>query len=136
MEELKKETRTMIIYEAPHHLKKTIEELNIELGSDRRITIERELTKRYEEKLQMTLGQAVEYYKTVEPRGEYVLVIAGRSKEEVEEESRARWEGLSLEEHMAIYEGEGLSRKDAMKAVAKDLGISKRDVYQQLLGEE
>lgn len=133
LEELKTETRTIIIYEAPHHLVRTLQELHDTLGGDRRLTICRELTKRHEEKLQMTLADSVSYYEVNEPRGEYVLIIAGRSREEMKKEEQAGWEALSLEEHMAHYESQGIDRKEAMKRVAKDRGVSKRDIYQALL---
>lgn len=133
LEELKTETRTIIIYEAPHHLVRTLQELSDTLGGDRRFTICRELTKRHEEKLQMTLADSLSYYEVNEPRGEYVLIIAGRSREEMKKEEQAGWEALSLEEHMAHYESQGIDRKEAMKRVAKDRGVSKRDIYQALL---
>lgn len=133
LEELKTETRTIIIYEAPHHLVRTLQELHDTLGGDRRLTICRELTKRHEEKLQMTLADSLSYYEVNEPRGEYVLIIAGRSREEMKKEEQAGWEVLSLEEHMAHYESQGIDRKEAMKRVAKDRGVSKRDIYQALL---
>lgn len=130
--EMQQETRTMIVYEAPHHLRATLQELYQALG-DRSITLCRELTKRYEEKKKMTLAQAVDYYRENDPRGEYVLVIAGKSKDEVMQEEQSRWEDLSIEEHMQIYLDQDYSKKDAMKAVAKDRGVSKRDIYQALL---
>ena len=133
LEELKTETRTIIIYEAPHPLVRTLQELSDTLGGDRRLTICRELTKRHEEKLQMTLTDSLSYYEVNEPRGEYVLIIAGRSREEMKKEEQAGWEALSLEEHMAHYESQGIDRKEAMKRVAKDRGVSKRDIYQALL---
>lgn len=133
LEELKTETRTIIIYEAPHHLVRTLQELHDTLGGDRRLTICRELTKRHEEKLQMTLADSLSYYEVNEPRGEYVLIIAGRSREEMKKEEQAGWEALSLEEHMAHYESQGIDRKEAMKRVAKDRGVGKRDIYQALL---
>lgn len=133
LEELKTETRTIIIYEAPHHLVRTLQELSDTFGGDRRLTICRELTKRHEEKLQMTLTDSLSYYEVNEPRGEYVLIIAGRSREEMKKEEQAGWEALSLEEHMAHYESRGIDRKEAMKRVAKDRGVSKRDIYQALL---
>lgn len=133
LEELKGETRTMIIYEAPHHLVKTLKELADTLGGERRLTICRELTKRHEEKMQTTLADSLIFYETNEPRGEYVLVIAGKSRAQVEEETRAGWESMSVEEHMAHYESQGIDRKEAMKRVAKDRGVSKREIYNQLL---
>lgn len=133
LEELKTETRTIIIYEAPHHLVRTLQELHDTLGGDRRLTICRELTKRHEEKMQTTFADSLSYYEVNEPRGEYVLIIAGRSREEMKKEEQAGWEALSLEEHMAHYESQGIDRKEAMKRVAKDRGVSKRDIYQALL---
>ena len=131
--ELAEETRTIILYEAPHHLVKTLQELSAVLGADRRLTICRELTKRHEEKMQTTLGDSLHYYEAKEPRGEYVLVIEGKSRAQIEREQQAEWETMSIEEHMAHYESQGIDRKEAMKLVAKDRGVSKRDIYQSLL---
>lgn len=128
LEEMSKETRTIVMYEAPHHLKGTLDELYKALG-DRQLTLCRELTKLHEEKLQMTLIEAIEYYKTVDPKGEYVLCIAGKSRQEVEAEERSTWEAISIEDHYQKYIDDGMSSKDAMKAVAKDRGLSKRDIY-------
>ena len=133
LSELKEETRTVILYEAPHRLLRTLKELCEVFGKDRPLTICKELTKRHEEKLQMTLADSLSYYEVNEPRGEYVLIIAGRSREEMKKEEQAGWEALSLEEHMAHYESQGIDRKEAMKRVAKDRGVSKRDIYQALL---
>lgn len=130
--ELVDETRTMIIYEAPHHLKKTLEELFEVLG-DRRIALCRELTKRFETVDRMTLAEAIAKYEAEEPRGEYVMVIEGRNPEELRAEAKKSWEEMSIEEHMALYEDKGMDHKEAMKQVAVDRGISKRDVYQYLL---
>ena len=132
LEEISRETRTIIIYEAPHHLKATLAELKEVLG-DRDITLCRELTKRYEEKRKTTIEKAIAYYQSQEPKGEYVLVIAGKSKEQVLIEQRSQWEEMSIEEHMEMYLSQGMDKKDAMKAVAKDRGVSKRDIYQALL---
>lgn len=132
LKELETETRTMIIYEAPHHLVKTLRDLYQALG-ERRITICRELTKRYEEAYQTTFKQALEFYETEEPKGECVIVIEGRTPEDIKKEEIAVWEQMSLEEHMAHYLSLGQDKKEAMKSVAKDRGISKRDVYQKLL---
>ena len=132
LKEMAEETRTLIVYEAPHHLLKTLKELREVLG-ERKLTICRELTKKYEEKLLVTLSEAVNYYEEKEPRGEFVLVIEGKNREEMKMQEREAWENVSLEEHMKIYEEKGMTRKDAMKAVAKDRGLSKRDVYQRLL---
>ena len=132
LEQLKNETRTIIMYEAPHHLVKTLEELQGALGN-RKIAVCRELTKRYEEKMLSTISDMLDFYKENEPRGEYVLVLEGKSFEEIAEEEKKSWEAMTLEEHMAVYENQGIDRKEAMKLVAKDRGISKRDVYQALL---
>ena len=135
LEELSRETRTIVLYEAPHHLGKTLEELYGVLGN-REISICRELTKRYEETVKTTLENALSYYKEHEPRGEYVLVVEGKSRAEIADEQQKAWEELSLEEHMARYEDTGVAHKEAMKLVAKDRGISKREVYQKLLEQK
>ncbi len=129
---LKQETRTIILYEAPHHLLKTLEELYEALG-DRSITVCRELTKKYETVFASTLSGAVSHYGKEEPRGEFVLVIQGKSFQEIQKEQQESWENLTLEEHMTHYESQGVSRKEAMKLVAKDRGVSKREVYAKLL---
>lgn len=133
LKELVNDTRTLILYEAPHRLVKTLHELSETLGEERKIAVCRELTKKHETAFRTTLGEAVGYYEENEPKGECVLVIEGRSREEIKKEQQMKWEEISLEEHMAHYERQGMSRKEAMKCVAKDRGISKRDVYQQLL---
>ena len=132
LEQLKREERTTILYEAPHHLRGTLQELYDSLG-DRKITLCRELTKKFEEALPMTLASAIVYYSGNEPRGEYVLVMAGADRAALEEEKRVKFEEMSLEEHMAMYTDQGLSRKEAMKKVAADRGVSKRDIYKELL---
>ncbi len=132
LEELKNETRTIIIYEAPHHLLKTVKELMDALG-DRKLTICRELTKKHEEKIQTTFSSLLSYYEDKEPRGEYVLVICGKSREEIVKEQQSSWESMTIEEHMAHYEKQGIDHKEAMKLVAKDRGVSKRDIYQHLV---
>ncbi|MCR5357360.1 MAG: 16S rRNA (cytidine(1402)-2'-O)-methyltransferase [Lachnospiraceae bacterium] len=132
LKELKSETRTIIIYEAPHHLKKTLAELKDALGN-RRISLCRELTKQFEEVLSFTMDQALEYYTVNEPRGEYVLCIEGRDRKELKEEEISSWQDISIKEHMKLYEEKGLDRMEAMKKVAKDRGISKRDVYNELI---
>ena len=132
-DELSRETRTIIIYESPHHLKETLKELATVFGENRRMNVTRELTKLHEDKVLTTIGEAVAYYRENDPRGEYVLVIEGKSKHEVEAEKQSRWEDMSLEDHLAMYEAEGLDRKAAMKKVAADRGVSKRDIYNQLL---
>lgn len=132
LKELKEETRTIVLYEAPHHLVKTLEELYEVLG-EREITLCRELTKRYEEAWQTTFSQALEKFSVDEPKGEYVVVIRGKSWEELEKEQIRSWERISIKEHMEQYEKQGMDRKSAMKAVARDRGMGKREVYQYLL---
>lgn len=133
LESLKKEYRTMVLYEAPHHLKNTLSELSDTLGSDRQIALCRELTKKFEEVLRMTISQALEYYDTNEPKGEFVLVIEGIDKEKEKESVKSGWLEMDMEEHLNVYLEKGLDKKEAMKAVAKDRGISKSDVYKALL---
>lgn len=131
LEELQGESRTMILYEAPHHLTGTLEELYGVLG-ERRVTLCRELTKKFETVMPVTLSQALSYYKEEEPRGEYVLVLEGKDLEERRREEIASWEAMSIEEHMAYYEEKGMDRKTAMKQVARDRGVGKREIYAHL----
>ncbi|MBP3927514.1 MAG: 16S rRNA (cytidine(1402)-2'-O)-methyltransferase [Clostridium sp.] len=132
LEELKTETRTIILYEAPHHLLRTLKELYEALG-DRRATICRELTKKYETAFLTTLSGAISHYEENEPKGECVIVLEGRSIGELKEEGQAQWQEMSLEEHMEYYLSQGKEKKEAMKLVAKDRGLSKREIYQALL---
>lgn len=132
LEELKRETRTIILYEAPHRLVKTLEELSENLG-DKKIALCRELTKKHETVFRGSLLEAVSWYKDKPPKGECVMVLEGRSREEMEQEARQQWEDMPLEAHMEHYMSQGIDKKEAMKLVAKDRGISKRDVYQALL---
>ena len=132
LEDLKTESRTIILYEAPHHLRAVLDDLFEALG-DRRVSICRELTKKFEEVNVTTLAQAIAFYKENDPRGEYVLVLEGKSLEEQEEEKRQSWKEMSIEDHMKYYEDEGFSHKDAMKKVAVDRGVGKREIYQALL---
>jgi 16S rRNA (cytidine1402-2'-O)-methyltransferase len=134
LEEMNRETRTIVMYEAPHHLKATLKELLSALG-DRKITLCRELTKKFEEADRTSISEAIAYYEEHDPRGEYVLVIEGRDRKELEQEEQQAWEKMSLQEHMELYESQGIPHKEAMKLVAKDRGLSKRDVYKQLLEE-
>lgn len=132
LEELKSETRTIIIYEAPHRLKKTLAELAEVFGKERGISICRELTKRYENVYLTTFGEALEYYEANEPRGEYVLVIEGKARAEIAREQQEQWKEMSIEEHINMYIGRGLDKKEAMKAAAKDRGVPKRDIYAEI----
>lgn len=128
LERLKDETRTVILYEAPHRLIKTLESLYEALG-DRQISITKELTKKHENVLKTSLEKAIAYYEQEEPRGEYVLVLAGRDEKEIKERIQQGWLNLSVEEHMNLYIEKGMDEKLAMKQVAKDRGVSKRDIY-------
>ncbi len=136
LDEVCTETRTMIFYEAPHRLVKTLRELENTLGSHRRITVCRELTKKYETVYSDSLGGAVRYYEEVPPKGECVLVLEGKSQEEVEEEQKKGWMPLSVEEHLQIYLNQGMDKKEAMKRTAKDRGVSKRNIYQEMIGKK
>lgn len=135
LERLRDETRTIIIYEAPHRLLKTLAVLEETLG-DRRIRVCRELTKKHETVFRTTISEALAYYEKNEPKGECVLVIEGKSIRELKEAEQREWESLTLAEHMEIYLKEGMTKKDAMKQVAKDRGVGKREIYRQLLEEE
>ena len=135
LEELKDETRTIILYEAPHHLIATLTQLRETLGN-RSISLCRELTKKYEDVQKTTLDDVLLYYKDNEPRGEYVLVVEGKDRRELEAEAQRAWEQMTIDEHMALYEAQDIPRKEAMKLVARDRGISKREVYQALLDAE
>lgn len=132
LEELKNETRTIIIYEAPHRLVRTLEELRETLGN-RRMTLCRELTKKHETAFHTTIENLITFYTTEKPLGECVLVVEGKSHQEMKEEQQASWEKITIEDHMKIYEEKGYSRKEAMKLVANDRGVTKRDIYQYLI---
>ncbi len=132
LEEMKNETRTIVMYEAPHRLVRSLELLLETLGN-RNVAICRELTKKHETIYKTTFSEALEYYKEEAPKGECVLVIEGRSRKEMEEEAIAKWENLTIEEHMEHYLSQDMDKKSAMKQVAKDRGVSKRDIYQALL---
>lgn len=133
LEQLRGEERTIILYEAPHRLRATLKDLLAVLG-DRRITLCRELTKIHEEAVPTTIGGAVDFYKETDPRGEYVLVIAGADRKALQRKREESFRALPLSEHMARYTEQGMSEKDAMKAVARDRGVSKRDIYRELKG--
>ncbi len=132
LDDLAAETRTIIMYEAPHHLLKTLRELLEKLGADRKISVCKELTKTYENAFLTTIGEAVEFYEANEPRGEYVLVIEGRDRQQIEKEKQESFLEMSVEEHVDSYVKQGYDIKEAMKLAAKDRGVSKRDIYQEL----
>lgn len=135
LEELKDESRTIIIYEAPHRLLKTVKLLMETLG-DRKVSVCRELTKTHEEMVATTFAGILNMYDedgANAPRGEYVLVIEGKSFEEKRDEEISKWEEMSIKEHMDFYMNQGILKKEAMKLVAKDRGISKKDVYKECI---
>ncbi len=132
LEALKNETRTIVVYEAPHRLKRTLFELFEALG-DRKISVVKEITKKHETVLRTTLSKAVSYFEENEPKGEYALVIDGKDEKEIKEEAKEEWSRYSIEEHMQLYLDKGLDKKEAMKAVAKDRGVSKSEIYKALL---
>lgn len=136
LEQLKQEQRTVVLYEAPHRLVKTLAELAEAFGGERQLRVLRELTKKHEARYAGTIAEAVAYYTEHAPKGECVLVLEGVDPKELAAQERSRYEEMSLSEHMDRYLGEGIDRKEAMRLVAKDRGISKRDVYQALLEEE
>ena len=128
VEELKNQKETLIFYEAPHRLLSTLTFLLDSFG-DRNIAACRELTKIHEEIVRGKLSEVIEHFKINSPRGEFVLVLDGLSEEEIERESRASWEGLSIEEHIIKYMEDGFSKKDSIKMVAKDRKLQKNEVY-------
>ncbi len=132
LDELKTETRTIIIYEAPHKLKKTLKDLYENLGN-RNISVCKELTKKHETNFRTTMKHAIDFYEQEEPRGEFVLVIEGVNSEELKQEKRQSYLEMTIEEHMQSYLQQGMDKKDAMKAVARDRGVGKREIYQALL---
>ena len=132
LERLRNETVTIIVYEAPHHLQETLRDLSEVLGPNRRVALCRELTKLHEEVIRTTLGEAA----GTEPRGEYVLVIEGKDEKEAAAEKQAAFSELSIEEHMQSYLSKGIDRKEAMKLVAADRGVTKRDIYKYLAEKE
>ena len=135
LEELKKETRTTILYEAPHRLVRTLEELADGLG-ERRITVCRELTKKHETVFPTTLMEAARWYKENPPLGECVIVMEGVSAQELEEQNQREWQEISIADHVRMYEEQGLDHKAAMKQAAKDRGLQRRDIYAALLEQK
>lgn len=135
LEELQTETRTTILYEAPHRLVRTLTEL-LEVLGNRRITVCRELTKKHETAFLTTLEEAVRFYTANDPKGECVIVMEGKSRAELAAQEQQVWEKLSIPEHVEQYISQGMDRKAAMKQAAKDRGVSKREIYAALLEEE
>jgi len=129
---LKDEVRTLVFYEAPHKLLYTLKDLYEAFGN-RKVVFARELTKKFEEIVRCDLETAIEKYEEQAPKGEFVVIVEGISEEEKIEAQKRDWENMSIEEHLKLYISEGLDKKDAMKRVAEDRGISKREVYRELL---
>ena len=136
LERLANTTCTTIFYEAPHRLLKTLHILCEAVGEERKIAVCRELTKRHESALHFTMGEALLYYEENEPKGEFVLVLEGADAKVLEQQAQAKWMEMPVEQHMEQYLGQGMSKKEAMKQVAKDRGVSKREIYSQLLHRE
>lgn len=135
LEGLRDETRTIVLYEAPHRLVRTLEELLETLGN-RRMSVCRELTKKHETIFRTDLENALAHYQTEEPRGECVLVLEGKTAEELQREKQDAWKEMTPEEHVSMYEAQGIARKEAMRLAARDRGVSRREIYQALLSEE
>jgi len=131
---LENETRTIIMYEAPHRLGKTVKLLASRLGEDRKVSFVREITKLHEEVIPTTLGEAAREYEEEEPRGEYVLIIEGKDPKELDKEERSKWQDMSIKDHVDMYIEEGLDKMDAMKKAASDRGVGKRDIYKEYNG--
>jgi 16S rRNA (cytidine1402-2'-O)-methyltransferase len=132
LEQLKITTKPTVFYEAPHRLLKTLQMLSHAVGGDRKISVCRELTKKYEEVLMFSLTEAMEYYKKNAPRGEFVLVLDGRSQKDIHKENMAKWMELSEEQHVNYYVKQGFTKKEAIKMVAADRGVSKREIYRKV----
>ena len=133
---LKNETRTTVFYEAPHRLLKTLPLLIEAAGPDRRTAVCKELTKKHESVFRGSLKQALAWFQENPPRGEFVIVLQGADESLLEEERRQSFEQISLQDHMQVYLDQGMSRKEAMKCVAKDRGVSRRQIYAALLEED
>ena len=126
---IKNDTHTLIFYEAPHKLRTTLSDMREVFGGDRKIALARELTKLHEQVLRMTLDEAVSYYDEQSPRGEYVIIIEGANT--VTDDDSCFWEDMSIKEHIEKYIEDGMDSKEAIKVVAKERGVPKRDVYNQ-----
>lgn len=134
LQELSSSSRTVIFYEAPHRIKKTLKDL-YEIFGDRKIAIARELTKIHEEIIRCSISESIDIFTEREARGEFVLVVEGRNKEDIIKEEIEKWEALTIQQHMLIYQNKGLEKKEAMKKVAKERGVTKREIYEFLIKE-
>jgi 16S rRNA (cytidine1402-2'-O)-methyltransferase len=136
LSDLEHATRSTVFYEAPHRLIKTLQELACVVGNERKVAVCKELTKKHETILQTTFGEAIAHFTEQEPRGEFVLVVEGKTREQKEQESVDEWTKLSIPDHMEHYISQGMDKKSAMKQVAKDRGVSKREIYQYIIEKE
>lgn len=134
LKSIAEDTRTLVFYEAPHKLSYTLKDLREAFGN-RRISLARELTKKFEEIIRCTLDEAIQKYGKETPKGEFVLILEGADEQLLKETEKNTWIGISLEEHVRIYTDKGLDKKEAMKKVADERGISKRDVYNSFLNK-
>lgn len=129
LDRISHETRTVVLYEAPHNIIKTLKLLEDTIGGDRIISIVRELTKRHEEIITKSISQMIEYFNSVEPKGEFVIVISGEDEEIQKKEEINKWLDISVEDHMKIYLENGLQIKEAIKLVSRDRNVPKREIY-------
>lgn len=132
LEELKTEYRTMILYESPHRLKNMLKD-TLELLGNRKIAVARELTKKYQEVFRGNIEEAIDKFNNEDPRGEFVIVIEGISKENLEDIEENLWQDMSIKEHILTFMEKGFTKKDSIKKVAKERGIPKREVYKESL---
>lgn len=130
LEKLKTEERTIILYESPHRVKALLEDMN-EILEDRKIAVSRELTKRYEEIFRGTVKEALEKYETENPRGEFVIIVEGMSFEKIEKIESEMWSDMTIKEHIKLYIEQGFGKKEAIKRVAKERNLPKREVYKE-----
>jgi 16S rRNA (cytidine1402-2'-O)-methyltransferase len=135
LKSIRDDTRTLVFYEAPHKLIHTLRDMREAFGN-RRISLARELTKKFEEILRCTLDEAIDKYGRETPKGEFVLILEGTDENSLKEAEISSWNAIGLAEHVRMYTDGGMDRKEAMKRVAEERGISKREVYNSLLGEK
>ncbi|MGB9802839.1 SAM-dependent methyltransferase, partial [Desulfofundulus sp.] len=135
LQEMRGERRTIIFYEAPHRLVESLSDM-ADIFGDRQVAVARELTKKYEEIWRGTLLQAVEHFRLQSPRGEFTLVVAGAREGEVSDKCEESWQELSLREHVALFQARGMDKKEAIREVARLRGMSRRDVYNQVVRDD
>ena len=133
LEKLKNETRTTVFYEAPHHLLNTLKDI-YKYAGNRQVAVERELTKRHETVNKGNLSEIINYFEENEPKGEFVIVLEGADSDEIKADEISKINEISIAEHFNSYITQGMDEKTAMKQVARDRGLGKRDVYKELKG--